>query len=287
MSIEVFQRATALISAGRPEQALAELTRLPASDAISARAHYLRCVALANLERWPEAAESARQGLTAGGPDADLLRLLGRAEQEMGNLPVAERALLDGLALAPSDPDLLCAYARLCIADNQIDKAAKLVDRAAAQDPHSPTVYATRVQLAYARGDDRAAQRIAREFVAAYPENPAAHALLGGTSAARGHVGDAYSGLRQAAASAPDEQAYAESALEARIASHPLLVPIRPIMRFGPLKTWIAAIVIIYGLRAIGLGALSAVFAGLWLILCVYSWVVPPLVSRWMKRHWR
>jgi Flp pilus assembly protein TadD len=287
VSDEVLQRATALISAGRPEQALAELARLPASDAISARAHYLRCVALANLERWPEVAESARQGLTAGGPDPDLLRLLGRAEQEMGHRQVAERALLDGLALAPSDPDLLCAYARLCIADNQMDKAAKLVDRAAAQDPHSPTVYATRVQLAYARGDDRAAQRVAREFVAAHPENPAAHALLGSTSAARGQVGDAYSGLRQAAASAPGEQAYAESALEARIASHPLLVPIRPLMRFGPLKTWIAAIVLIYGLRAIGLGALSAMFAALWLIFCVYSWVVPPLVSRWVRRHWR
>jgi tetratricopeptide (TPR) repeat protein len=283
----VLARTRALLLAHRPQEALSELAALPASDAIGAEAATLRGYALIQLERWPEAAATARAGLQAGGPDPDLLRMLGRAEQEMGNLEVAERALLDGLAMAPQDPDLLCAYARLCLADHQVDKAAKLVDRAAALAPHSPVVYAARVQVAFARGDDREAQRISREFVAAYPEDPAAHALLGSTSAARGQVGPAFAGMRQAAASAPGEQAYAESAMEMRIAKHPLLVPIRPILRFGPLRTWVAAIVVIYGLRALGLPALAAVAAGLWLLLCVYSWVVPPLVRRWMRRHWR
>lgn len=173
-----FARARVLLSADRPEDALRELVALPASDAISAEAHTLRAYALVNLDRWPDAALAAREGLAPGGPDPDLLRLLGRAEQEMGRLREAERALLDGLALAPNDADLLCAYARLCLADQEVDKAAELVERAAAQEPHSPSAYATRVQIAYARGDDRAAQRIAREFVAEYPENPAAHALL-------------------------------------------------------------------------------------------------------------
>ena len=62
-------------------------------------------------------------------------------------------------------------------------------------------------------------------------------------SAFRGQVGPAYEGLRQAAAAAPGEQAYAESAMDLRIASHPLMIPVRPIMRFGPLKTWVAALV--------------------------------------------
>jgi tetratricopeptide (TPR) repeat protein len=282
----VLARARSLLLAHRPQDALTELAALPAGDAIGAAASALRGFALIQLERYPEAAAAARAGLQAGGPDPDLLRMLGRAEMEMGNLAVAERALLDGLAIAPQDPDLLCAYARLCLADGQIDKAAKLVDRAAAVEPGSAVVFGTRVQVAFARGDDRAAQRISREYVAAYPEDPVAHALLGSTSAMRGQVGAAYAGMRQAAASAPGEQAYAESALEMRIAKHPLLAPVRPILRFGPLKTWVAAIVVIYGLRALGLPALAAVAAGVWLLLCVYSWVVPPLVRRWMRRRW-
>ena len=282
----VFARARALLLAHRPAEALAELAALPAVDAISAEAAILRGFALIRLDRYPEAADAARAGLQAGGPDPDLLRLLGRAEQEMGHLEVAERALLDGLAMAPSDPDLLCAYARLCLAVGQVDKAGRLVDRAAAQNPDSPAVYIARVQVAHARGDDREAQRISREYVAAYPEDPSAHALLGSMSAFRGQMGPAYDGMRQAAAGAPNEQAYAESALEMKLARHPLLAPVRPIMRFGPLKTWVAAIVVIYGLRALGLPALAAVAAGLWLLLCVYSWVVPPLVRRWMRHHW-
>lgn len=280
-------RAQALLSAHRPADALTELATLPAEEAISRAAAWLRCVALMRLERWPEAGTAARAGLAENGPDPDLLYVLGRAEQEAGHLEVAERALLDGLAMAPHDTDLLCAYALLCAADNQPGKAEKLVARALAEDPDSAAVFSARIQVAHARGDDRAAQRIAQQFVAVHPENPGAHALLGGISAVRGQVGPAYAGLRQAAASAPGEQAYAESAMDLRIASHPLMLPIRPIVRFGPLKTWAAAIVLIYGLRLLGLPVLAGVAAVLWVLLCVYSWVVPPLVRRWMRRHWR
>ena len=280
-------RAQALLVAHRPQDALSELATLPAAEAISAPAALLRCYALMRLGRWPEAGLAARAGLAENGPDPDLLYVLGRAEQEAGHLAVAERALLDGLALAPHDVDLLCAYALLCAADNQPDKAEKLVARAQAEAPDSAAVFSARVQVAHARGDDKTAQRIAQQFVAAHPENPAAHALLGSTSAVRGQVGPAYAGLRQAAAAAPGEQAYAESAMELRIAKHPLMLPIRPLVRFGPLKTWLAALAVIYGLRLIGLPVLSGLAAVAWLLLCVYSWVVPPLVRRWMRRHWR
>jgi tetratricopeptide (TPR) repeat protein len=283
----VLARAQALLLAGRPHEALTELATLPAAEAVGPVATRLRCAALAQLDRWPEVVEAARAGLGASGPDPDLLRQLGRAEHELGRSEIAERALLDGLAMAPDDVELLCTYADVCAANGQVDKAARLVDRAAAVQPHAPMVYATRIQVAYARGDDRAAQRLSREFVAAYPENPAAHALLGGTSAARGQVGPAYEGFRQAAASMPAEQAFAESAMDLRIARHPLMLPIRPILRFGPLKTWVAAVLLIFGLRAAGLTALSAAVALLWLVLCVYSWVVPPLVRRWVRRNWR
>jgi Flp pilus assembly protein TadD len=283
----VLARAEALLLANRPNEALAELGRLPPADAVGVAATALRCAALGWLDRWSEVVEAARAGLAASGPDPDLLRHLGRAEHRLGRSEVAERALLDGLALAPQNVELLCTYADVCAANGQADKAAKLVERAAAVQPQAPIVYATRVQVAYASGDDRTAQRISREFVAAHPEHPAAHALLGGTSAARGQVGPAYEGLRQAAAAMPTEQAFAESALELRIARHPLMLPVRPVLRFGPLKVWLGAIALIFGLRAAGLPALAAVAGLLWLVFCVYSWVVPPLLRRWVRRRWR
>ncbi|GIG85834.1 tetratricopeptide repeat protein [Plantactinospora endophytica] len=282
----VLARAEALLLTDRPQEALAELSRLPADEAVEVPATLLRCAALGQLDRWSEVVEAASAGLAAAGPHPDLLWHLGRAEHRLGRPQVAERALLDGLAQAPHDVDLLCTYADVCAANGQVDKAAKLVERAAAVEPEAPIVYATRIQVAYNRGDDRAAERISREFVAAHPENPAAHALLGGTSAARGRLDTAYEGYRQAAASRPTEQAFAESALELRIARHPLMLPIRPVLRFGPLKVWLGVILVVFGLRAAGLPTISAVLGLLWLLLCVYSWIVPPLVRRWLRRNW-
>lgn len=279
-------RAQALLAAHRPADALTELATLPAAEAIGPAAAKLRCYALIQLGRWAEAGVAARAGLAENGPDPDLLYVVGRAEHDAGHPAEAERALLGGLALAPNDVDLLCAYALLCAGADQPDKAAQLVARALATEPFAPSVFSARIQVAHARGDDKEAQRISREFVAAYPDDPSAHALLGTMSAIRGQVGPAYDGLRQAAAAAPGEQAYAESAMQLRIAKHPLMLPIRPVLRFGPLKTWVAAIVLIYGLRLAGLSALSLLVALVWLVFCVYSWVVPPLLRRWMRRNW-
>ncbi|GID27873.1 hypothetical protein [Paractinoplanes brasiliensis] len=282
----VLHRAQALLATGRAEQALTELSTLPANEVTGSPAMQLRCAALGRLDRWAEVGEAARAGLAANGPDPDLLLWLGRAEHEAGRDEAAERALLDGLALASNDVDLLCAYADLCAANGQLDKAGKLVGLAAAQAPQAPVVYATRIQVAHARGDDREAQRISREFVGVHPGNPVAHALLGGTSAARGHVDTAYEGFRQAAAARPSEAVFAESALELRVARHPLMLPLRPVLRFGALKTWLAAVAGILLLRAAGLSVLAGLLGLTWLVFCVYSWVVPPLVRKWVRRGW-
>jgi tetratricopeptide (TPR) repeat protein len=273
--------------AHRPADALSELSSLSAGEATSPAAFYLRAAALNTLERWSEAAQAARAGLEAGGPKPELLGQLSQSLRNLGDLPGAERAILDALALAPTDVDHLCAYARLCTDAGQLAKAAKLVDRAAAEAPEAAVVYASRIRLALAQGRDAEAQRISKAFVAAYPESPAAHAALGGTSAVRGQVKHAYAGLRQAAAGAPTEHEFGEAAMEARMATHPLLWPLRPIERFGAIKVWLVVIAAIFGLRVIGLTPLAAALGLFWLVFCVYSWVVPPLVRRVMMRRWR
>ncbi|MBU2664994.1 hypothetical protein KOI35_15935 [Actinoplanes bogorensis] len=286
MTSPVLHRAQSLLATGRAEQALTELSTLPANEVTGSFALQLRCAALSQLDRWAEVGEAARAGLAANGPDPDLLLWLGRSEHEAGRDENAERALLDALAMAPQDVDLLCAYADLCAANGQLEKAGKLVDLAAAQAPQAPVVYATRIQVAHARGDDREAQRISQEFVGVHPDNPVAHALLGGTSAARGHIDTAYEGFRQAAAARPTEQVFAESAMELRVARHPLMIPLRPVLRFGALKTWLAAVGCILLLRAIGLPVLAGLLGFAWLAFCIYSWVVPPLVRRRVRKGW-
>ncbi|MFI5938521.1 tetratricopeptide repeat protein [Actinoplanes sp. NPDC051494] len=280
-------RARYLLLAGRPEQALQELGALPIDEAFGPPAMQVRCAALILLKRWPEAVEAARAGLAAGGPDPQLLLWLGQAEQEMGHPEAVEQALLGGLALDPGDVDLLCAYADLCVAEGQPDKAAQLVAHAAAEDPHAAVVFATRVRVAFALGDDREAERIGQEFVAAYPEDPYALALLGSANAVRGDARTAYSNYRQAAAAQPANEVLTDVAMEMRVAQHPLMRPLYPMRRFGPLQTWLAWIALTTLLRATGFRAVVLVLTPIWLLYCIYSWVVPPLLRRHLRRSLR
>lgn len=280
-------KARALIEIDRPEKALQTLSELSAEGAMSTRAFELRAAAYGNLDRWRESAEAASHGLERSGPNAFLQLILGTALHHLGEFRGAEHALLEGLTLEPSDPDLLCRYARLCIDVGQIDKAAKLTALAAAEAPSSANVYATRILVAIARAEDREAQQISREFLAEYPDHPAALASHGAIAGLRGEPKAAYKSARQAVAAMPSEAAYAELALDARVAAHPMLAPLRPFARFGPIKVWLAAIVVLVGLRAVGLTRVAVVLTAVWVVFCVYSWIAPPLVRALVKRRVR
>jgi len=57
-------------------------------------------------------------------------------------------------------------------------------------------------------------------------------------------------------------------------------------IQVGRMRVPLGVVAIIYGLRAVGLAPVSFAFAMIWLAFCVYSWVVPPLVRRWINRRW-
>ena len=65
------------------------------------------------------------------------------------------------------------------------------------------------------------------------------------------------------------------------------MATLRPLFRLGTVKSWLLAVGIMFGLRAIGLNVLSFLAAVTWVSLCVYSWIMPPLVRKWVFRHRR
>ena len=276
-------RAWALLEADRAEQALAELSRLSPTQAGAAVAFQLRGRALTHLERWKEVDENARRGLAEIGPDPVLLGQLGFALFEAREYSNAERAFLDALALAPHDVELLCAYSRLCLHADQAGKAKQLWQRAAALDPYHRQIMITRVVLAIGTADDREAQRASDAYLAEYPADPIALALQGQVAEMRGRSG--YGSIRQAVAADPDDRDIADLAWEARFYAHPLMLPLRPLIRLGTVKSWLIAVAIMFGLRFAGLNTLGLIAAVVWVSLCVYSWIVPPLLRKWIFRR--
>jgi len=271
-------RAEALLEVGRPRQALAELARLGPDTAEDARAFRLRVEALIALDAWAAAARTARQGLALHSTDAELMGQLGLALHALGDYPGAERALLDALAIDPFDAVRRCRYALLCMSVGQLRKATRLVLAAAQTAPESAIVYVARVQLEFARGRDRAAERIAAEFVGRYPSMPVALALYGRSAALRGRTVAAYQSFARAVAEDPADEERARVAETLRIRAHPLLRPLRPLERVGPVGAWLATVVAFVVLRAFGLTPLAVLVAFVSFGYNAYSWVAPFLV---------
>ncbi|WBB64861.1 tetratricopeptide repeat protein [Micromonospora sp. WMMD812] len=280
-------RAAHLLEVNRAEAALDELARLPADVALGVTAFRLRAAALTGLDRWDEVATAARQGLAEAGPDAELSARLALALRRHGEYAPAERVLIEALAVEPTNPGLLCQYADLCTAVGQTDKAARLVARAAALAPRSPAVFASRFQVAYVQGRHRAAERIARDFLGAWPDDPAALAMHGLAAAQRGRMGAAYRSFGQAVSHSPDDVGAADAAWEARLHVHPLLLPLRPLRRWGMLRTWLVAVAMMALPALAGLDLLAGLLGLLWITYCAYALIAPALVRRLVQGRWR
>jgi tetratricopeptide (TPR) repeat protein len=281
MSATALQAARRYIEIGRPEQALASLSTLDSEYASTTEARGVRGFAFLGVEEYARAAEEAADGLQDDPGAIDLLYLLSVAEERRGRLGEAEAAILAALEQDPDDAELLCQYADVLMRGGQLDKAGRVLDAAAAGDPDSPDVLAGRQSLAYLRGDNREARRLSEELLAINPESVRGHRMLGVFDLQRGRAASAADRFGEAVRADPTEERYADDAREARrMARNPLWWPSLFFARTGVVGSWVGAMVVIFGLRAAGLATAATVAVVAWLLICVWSWVVPPILER-------
>jgi tetratricopeptide (TPR) repeat protein len=275
------QAARRYIEIGRPEQALASLSMLDSETAATGEARRLRGFAFLGVEDFDRAAEEASDGLQDDPQAVDLLYLLSLAEERRGRLGQAEAAILAALEQDPDDAELLCQYADVLMRAGQLDKAARVLDAAAASDPDSPDVLAGRQSLAYLRGDNREARRLSEEMLALDPESVRGHRMLGVFDLNRGNAASAADRFGEAVRHDPRQEQWAEDAREAqRMARNPLWWPTLFFARAGVVGSWVGAMVVIFGLRAMGANTAAGIAIGVWFLLCIWSWVVPPILNR-------
>jgi tetratricopeptide (TPR) repeat protein len=275
------QTARRYIEIGRPQEALAQLATLDAETATGSEARRLRGFAFLGIEDFDRAAEEAGDGLRDDPGAVDLLFLLSVAEERRGRLAQAEAAILSALEQDADDPELLCQYADVLMRGGQLDKAGRVLDVAASSDPDSPDVLAARQSLAYLRGDNREAKRLSEELLAIDPESIRAHRMLGVFDLNHGRAAAAAQRFGEAVRQDPTDERYAADAREARaMATNPLWWPSLFFARFGVVGSWVGAMAVIFGLRAAGMTTAAGIAAIAWFVLCVWSWVVPPILNR-------
>jgi len=285
MSDATFAAALHLVQMKRPQEALKKLGE--AFDPEDPWEWWLRGVALFDLDREAEAAEAVQRGLALDPESTQLLAMLARCRLYLRDLGSAEDAILGALRLDAEDADNLALYAHIVAAAGQFEKAKKLLERARRIDPENEAAMRMQSFLAAARGDDREALLHSRELLAINPEDVHAHRVAGSLLHRRGDVESAAPHLRTAVVIDPFEHGVAELARENRVWRNPFMWPLRPLQRVGIGAMWIAAVTIMFVSRRVAPVSVQLAIAIVWVVYCVYSWVVPPLVRRWLDRHAR
>lgn len=277
--------ARRLVEVGQPAGALEALERISGGDLENPEIWELRAHALYDLERYPQAERAALAGLEREPESIPLLLVLCNVLDHRDDLAGAERALLTALELEPDDPILLARYAHLCAKGRQLDKAERLVEAASARDPDQPYVRHARALLAYLLGRDKDMAAESRAALAEDPEDVYSHMLLGAYHSDRGALTEAARRTRTAAGLDPADEDVVAAARTTRAAAHWILLPLRPLHRLGWLQSWFVAVALLIGLRAAGYDTAAMIAFVSWWALCIFSWVVPPLVQWWVDRR--
>jgi len=258
---------------GQPERALQALAALAPEVATSARAMWLRGYAHYELEHYEQAAEIAHEGLRDEPDDVALLYLLSISELQCDDLAAAETAILGALAIDPNDATMLAQYADVLMRAGQLDKAQRILEHASQSDPDSTVVLHMRVALAHLRHDDRQARALSEELLSRDPESASTQGLVGSLELLRGDARSASRRFAEVVRSDPADESAATSARLTRRLSNPLWWPLQFFQRFGAGVTWVGAVATIFTLRALGLQTLALIATGIWVFMCVMSWI--------------
>lgn len=273
------------LNVDQPAQAISVLDRSAGTLLHDPEYWYLRCQALHDLERYSEAAQVARVGLGNDPHNVYLLYIYCNCLSNLGDLPGAEQAILAALRIYPDEPGFLSRYALLVAEAGQLDKAMRLVYEASRIAPNHPAVMSAQALIAYLSGDDKRMGQVSKEMLREDAEDALGHYLLGVHNAVQGNVSTAARHARNAVQLDPRNKALVTAARESMFSSHWLLWPLRLFSRFGPAKVWFAAIGTSMLLRKLGLREIAFIFSVTYLLLCIYSWVVPPVLKWWLERR--
>jgi tetratricopeptide (TPR) repeat protein len=231
---------------------------------------------------------------------AVLLRLLSRAPdhyaarsllatlyQESGELPAAEAMLLELLHDYPESGHHYARYAMLMYRTQHIDKAQALAHEALRLDPDDELALIACMMGDLIDGRDSAEQERLSALMLRHPESMGTARMLITYLVRRGKYRAAKRIAIELLKLHPDSPEVLELVVELDALSHWSMLPLWPLNRFGLGATvglWVLTVAVINGAGQFAPNAVGPLSVGL-IAYCVYSWIFPPLLKRWLKRR--
>jgi tetratricopeptide (TPR) repeat protein len=231
-------------------------------------------------------AEQHLRRVLAGDPEHVGARLLlSQVAQAAERYAEAEQLIVDLIREYPDRAELLASYARLMLITGYLDKADRLTREALRRDPDSEGALLVRTLLAAARGQHDAAHETLAELIARDPEAEHLARALFYLLVKDRRFREAEKIGQQLLRSRPNDNDLVEALIELRQTTHWAAIPAYPFIRFGwagVAGVWIVGMIgsrILAQYSQTAAGWFSATYIG----LCIYSWIYPGLLRRWIR----
>ena len=234
------------------------------------------------LDNDTEALHAAQRGLVVEPTDTELQILLGRAHSALDDHRSAETAYLSVLNQDPQNVHALFHYSWTLAHVGDSDGAREIL---AHMPPTfvaaSPDVMALHAYLAMIDGNKKEAEAFIEHGLALDPQHTSMRRIAGVKAQLDGNMrgaGDHYMSAAQV-----DPGRNADVGREGMYLNHPLMAPTRLITRIGPGRLWVGWIVfLVIGRRVLPTAVMLPLIV-IYVVFALYSWVVPPLLRKWLK----
>ena len=174
----VYTEALAAHEAGESEQAVQLydriLARYPDADLVL----YNRGLALYELARFAEAADSFSHAALVRDDEADYRFNLGLALKQDHRYSEAEQAYKQALQLQPNDPDILYNLANCCREGGNLEQAAAGYEQLLIQDPEHQEALNNFAYLCHCQHDYERAEQLYQQLLVLQPKHPGALHML-------------------------------------------------------------------------------------------------------------
>lgn len=207
--------------------------------------------------------------------------------QDAGDLPAAELLLIELLREYPEASFQYARYALLMYRTLHIDKAKALAREAYRLDPNNELALTTCLIGDIIDGRRGAEQAGLARLLQGHPESENTARMLITHLLARGQYRAAKRIAVELLKLYPNSREVLELVVQLDALSHWSMLPLWPLNRWGWAASGALYLIALVGLNLVRSQApLFSSMATYTLIgYCIYSWVYPPLLTRWLKRR--
>ncbi|WP_167884267.1 tetratricopeptide repeat protein [Leptospira idonii] len=246
--------------------------------------HKARCLIL--KDNWAEAEIITQSVLNQSPESAPFLLLQFSIFKQNKQFREAEEILLSLLKNYPEDADLYAEYAILLIQNFHLDKARKLIQEGFRLDPENSEIMIANCLLSMTEG--KTPEHSLSKLISEHPDHQNTCILLGNHLIEEGKYSQAFSIFQSLFLVNPDDTETKDILIRLKVKKSPfswILYPLNRFKNIGIIFFWAFFIGATYGLKKLGYTTASGIISMIWIVYCIYSWIVPSALRFWYQKR--